>query len=96
MNSNLFTILSEMVKMQLLGKIVFEGKQIEEISKATGISVYKLVKILSGKSQSMTISDLSNLFDYFDYKIISIVTFPEYKKSISFEFQIDENLFSLN
>lgn len=96
MNSNLFTILSEMVKQQLLGKIVFDGKQLEEISKATGISVYKLVKILSGKSQSMTISDLSNLLDYFDFKILSIIGFVEHKKSLSFEFQIDENLFSLN
>lgn len=96
MNSNLFTILSEIVKQQLLGKIVFDGKQLEEISKATGISVYKLVKILSGKGKNLTIFDLSNLFDYFDYKILSIVAFHEYKKSLSFEFQIDENFFSLN
>ncbi|WP_304132571.1 hypothetical protein [Ignavibacterium album] len=96
MTSNLLTIVSLMIRQQLLAKIVFEGKQLEEISKVTGISKNKLVKIVDGNCQSITISELSTLLEYFEFKIASIIAFVEHKNSFSFEFQIDENRFSLN
>lgn len=96
MKTNLLSIVSEILKNQLVQKITEEGSNLEVISKETGIDLMKLVSILSGKSGEITISELSKLYSYCNFEITHIITFHGKVNNNSFEFIIDEDLFSIN
>lgn len=96
MKTNLLSIVSEILKNQLIQKISEEGINLEIISKETGIELMKLVDILSGKSGHITISELSKLYSYCNFEITHIITFHGKVTNKSFEFIIDEDLFSIN
>ncbi|AFH48938.1 Hypothetical protein IALB_1227 [Ignavibacterium album JCM 16511] len=96
MKTNLLNILSEILKEQLVKKNVESGRNLTEIYKATGVEFNKLVEILSGRSTGVTISDLNSIFNYCDLEIKVLVAMAKSSCKLSFEFVIDENLFSLN
>lgn len=96
MKINLLNILSEILKEQLVKKIVESGSNLLEISKATGVEFNKLVEILSGKSSGIKISELNSILNYCEFEITALVAMAKSSGKLSFEFIIDENLFSLN
>lgn len=96
MKTNLFIILSEILKEQLVKKIVVSGNNLKEISSTTGIEINKLVDILGGKCSDVTITEISNILDYCEFEITTIIAMAKNSSKLSFDFIIDENLFSLN
>lgn len=93
---NLLHIVSEILKNQLVNKIAEDGKSLEIISKATGVSEIKLIEILRGRSNNVTLSELSSLFRYCSFEITQIITVYGESSERSFQFIIDPDLFSLN
>ncbi|MEP0862106.1 MAG: hypothetical protein HRF52_11785 [Ignavibacterium sp.] len=96
MKTNLFIILSEILKEQLVKKIVVSGNNLKEIASTKGIEINKLVDILGGKCSDVIITELSNILDYCEFEITTIIAMAKYSSKLSFDFIIDKDLFSLN
>lgn len=96
MTRNLLNIISDLLKQQLVFAIADEGKNLDIVSKAAGVSKEKIMDILCGKSNKVTIEELSNLMKYCKFSImLFVVNIGEVSKN-SFDFVIDEDFFSIN
>lgn len=89
-------LLAEILKNALLKKIFDDKIKIEDISKATNIKIRRLIDIINGRSGDVKIKEFSALLDYCNYEIFNIIIINNLMSNISFEFTIDEDLFSMN
>lgn len=96
MTRNLLNIISDLLKQQLVFAIADEGKNLDIVSKAAGVSKEKIMDILCGKSNKVTIEELSNLMKYCKFSIMLFVVNIGEVSQNSFDFIIDEDFFSIN
>lgn len=96
MSNKPITILSEILKNAVLRRIFDDKVKLEDISKATNIKIRRLIDIINGRSGDIKIKEFSALLDYCNLEITQIFMFKDLMSAISFEFMIDEDLFSMN
>lgn len=96
MRRNLLNIISDLLKQHLVVSIADEGKNLDIVSKAAGVSKEKIIDILCGKSNKVTIEELSNLMQYCKFSISLIFVNIGEDLGNSFDFIIDEDFFSTN
>lgn len=96
MRRNLLNIISDLLKQHLVVSIADEGKNLDIVSKAAGVSKEKIIDILCGKSNKVTIEELSNLMQYCKFSISLIFVNIGEDSGNSFDFIIDEDFFSTN
>ncbi|MEJ5263529.1 MAG: hypothetical protein WHT45_12655 [Ignavibacterium sp.] len=96
MQRNLLNIISDLLKQQLVFAIADESKNLDIVSKAAGVSKEKIMDILCGKSNKVTLEELSNLMKYCKFSITLFVLNIGEVSQNSFDFIIDEDFFSVN
>lgn len=96
MSRNLLNIISDLLKQHLVFAIADESKNLDIVSKAAGVSKEKIMDILCGKSNKVTLEELSNLMKYCKFSITLFVLNIGEVSQNSFDFIIDEDFFSVN